>query len=197
MSEVASAQKRNITGTAKKGLTISDILLVGILLAAGAVLKFFVGAFFTAGMKPNFIIAMYCLAIVLIRPRFFEAAIIGILAGVVCQFFPGTAYINIASELVGAIVMYLLLLIPIRGKILNFSVRPLVTTFIATICSGFTFLGMLYLLFYAGVNVKTMPVAAFVGIILGTAIVNAIIVAVLHLPIKLALGKKVADDSVS
>ena len=40
-------------------------------------------------MKPNFIIAMYCLAILLIRPRLSEALIIGILAGIVSQFFPG------------------------------------------------------------------------------------------------------------
>ena len=41
-------------------------------------------------MKPNFIIAMYCLAILLIRPRLSESLIIGIMSGNVYQFFPGT-----------------------------------------------------------------------------------------------------------
>jgi hypothetical protein len=48
----------------------------------------FVGSMFTV-MKPNFIIAMYCLAILLIRPKFIEAIIIGVLAGALCQVFPG------------------------------------------------------------------------------------------------------------
>lgn len=197
MSQETIMQKRNIASTIRKGMSISDILLVGVLLAAGAVLKLFVGAFFTAGMKPNFIIAMYCLAIVLIRPKFMESLVIGLLAGVVCQFFPGTPYINLVSELVGAGVMCLLLMIPINLKISNTVIKPVGATFIATIFSGFTFLGALYLLFYAGANVKTMPVAVFLGIIFGTALINAIIVGVLHYPIRLALGKKVSHDSVS
>ena len=91
-------QKRTVRSKSRKGMSVTDILLVGVLLAAGAVLKLFVGAFFTAGMKPNFIIAMYCLAILLIRPRLSEALIIGILAGIVSQFFPGTPYLNLISE---------------------------------------------------------------------------------------------------
>ncbi|MFR5093332.1 MAG: hypothetical protein ACLTDR_16310 [Adlercreutzia equolifaciens] len=40
------------------------------LLAAGAVLKLTVGSLLASfGMKPNFIIAAYCLAIILIRPN--------------------------------------------------------------------------------------------------------------------------------
>lgn len=47
-----------------------DLILIAVLLAAGAVLKLTVSSFFSfAGMKPNFIIAMYCLAIILVRPK--------------------------------------------------------------------------------------------------------------------------------
>ncbi len=67
--------KRELVSEKKKGLTISDVILIGVLLAAGAVLKFFVGSLFSAGMKPNFIIAMYCLTILLIKPRLLEAAV--------------------------------------------------------------------------------------------------------------------------
>ena len=56
------------------------------LLAAGAVLKLTVGSLLSSmGMKPNFIIAMYCLAIILTRPKLGQALIIGLLAGLICQ----------------------------------------------------------------------------------------------------------------
>jgi len=189
-------RKRTIQGKSGKGMSATDILLVGVLLAAGAVLKLFVGAFFTAGMKPNFIIAMYCLAIILIRPRLYESLIIGILAGVVSQFFPGTPYLNLISEPIGAVVMHLLMLVPIRMDIGKISLKPVFATFIATLCSGFSFLGALYVLFYAGANVSAMPVAVFLGIILGTAAINAVIVEVLYVPVRLALGRKVTNDPV-
>ena len=63
-------EKREIVKEKKQNLTLVDLLLTAVLLAAGAVLKFFVGSFINFfGMKPNFVIAMYCMAIVLIRPK--------------------------------------------------------------------------------------------------------------------------------
>ena len=92
-------EKRVLKKTKKKGISLQDLLLTAVLLAAGAVLKFFVGTFINFfGMKPNFIIAMYCMAIVLIRPKVYYSLIIGIIAGAICQFFPGTPYLNFASE---------------------------------------------------------------------------------------------------
>ena len=88
--------KRELEVKASKGLGMKDLILVAVLLAAGAVLKYFVGSLINiGGMKPNFIIAMYCMAILLIKPRVIEAAVIGIIAGIVCQFFPGTPYLNL------------------------------------------------------------------------------------------------------
>lgn len=179
--------KREVVKRERKGLSISDIMLVGILLAAGAVLKFFVGSVINFGMKPNFIIAMYCLVIMLIKPRLHEAAIIGILAGAICQFFPGQPYINFASEFVGAIVMALLIKIPVlNGK---FSPKLIVSTFISTMASGFTFIGVMYVMYYSGANIKPTPLAVFLAIIIGTALINAVIVQVLYLPLKHALKK--------
>ncbi len=182
-----AAKKREVVKAQKRGLSISDVILVGVLLAVGAVLKFFVGSLFNAGMKPNFIIAMYCLAILLIKPRFIEAIFIGIIAGAICQVFPGTPYINIISEPVGAIVMAILVFLPLQvGK---FSLRPIVGTFLSTLASGMTFIGVLYAAFYTGADVKTMPFQVFIVIVLGTALVNTIIVQVLYIPLKLALGR--------
>ena len=93
------AEKRNVVTEENKGFSTGDLILVAVLLAAGTVLKLLVGTYVNFfGMKPNFIIASYCLAILLIRPKLWQAAIIGLLTGAVCQFLPGTPYINSVSE---------------------------------------------------------------------------------------------------
>lgn len=182
-----TVQKRVVVKEKKAGLSVSDVILVGVLLAVGAVLKFFVGSLFSAGMKPNFIIAMYCLAILLIKPKFFEAIIIGFIAGAICQVFPGTPYINLISEPVGAIAMAILVYLPLQiGK---FSLKPIICTFLGTLASGMTFIGVLYAAFYTGADVKTMPIGVFLVIVLGTAVINSIIVQILYIPLKLALGR--------
>ncbi|MDR1956855.1 MAG: hypothetical protein LBQ30_08385 [Treponema sp.] len=178
-------KKRTLGAQEKKGLPIRDVLLIGILLAAGAVLKFFVGSVINFGMKPNFIIAMYCLIILLIKPRLLEAAIIGILAGAVCQFFPGQPYINFVSELTGAAAMCLLTKLPLEQ--LKIPVKTLCCTFLSTLVSGFTFIGVMYVLYYSGMDITPTPLAIFMAIIFGTACINSIIVQVLYIPLKLAL----------
>ena len=182
-----TSEKRIIEKTGRAGLqSVSNIILVGVLLAAGAVLKLFLSAYFT-GMKPNFVISMYCLAILLIRVNLKEGIIIGALAGAVCQFFPGTPYINLVSEVIGAAAMVLLLKIPMRIGRFDFS--TVVCVFLSTLCSGFSFVAVMYGMFYAGANIKPTPLALFLGIIFGTAFLNAIITQVLYLPLKKALGK--------
>jgi len=177
--------KRNSETVEKKhGLKIRDLILAGILLAVGAVLKFFVGSIINiGGMKPNFIIAMYCMAIVLIRPRLYEAAIIGLIAGAICQFFPGTPYLNFASELAGAVAMGLLIKIPlpkISGKV---DLLPALATFISTVISGGIY--TILLLFAIGAAKETL--VAYVPIVACTALINAILVQVLYIPLKATL----------
>jgi hypothetical protein len=185
---VSGAKKREVTRQERKGLQIRDILLIGILLAAGAVLKFFVGSVINFGMKPNFIIAMYCLIIMLTRPGIIEAAIIGLLSGAICQFFPGQPYINFVSELLGAAAMCLLIKLPLER--IKIPVKPIICTFFSTLISGFTFIGVMYLMYYSGFDIKPTPLAIFMAIIFGTAFINSIIVQVLYIPLKLALKKE-------
>jgi hypothetical protein len=185
--EDAAFEKRTFVQQEKKGLQIRDILLISILLASGAVLKFFVGSVINFGMKPNFIIAMYCLTILLIKPRLLEAAIIGLLAGAICQFFPGQPYLNFASELAGALAMCLFVKIPLEK--IKIPVKPIFCAFFGTLVSGFTFIGIMYLLYYTGTDIKPTPLAIFMAIIFGTATINAVIVQVLYIPLKLALKK--------
>jgi hypothetical protein len=193
MSRVIIMEKREIVSDKKGVLSLSDLMLTAVLLAAGAVLKFAVGNIINFGMKPNFIIAMYCILILLIRPKLFGAAIIGLLAGAVCQFFPGTPFVNLASELIGAVVMCLLIKIPfnVKNKYLDGFLKVPVNVFITTLFSGFSFLGLMWLLYYAGGAKGETPAAlgVFLGIILGTATINAIIVSVLYPTLKKVLKK--------
>jgi len=184
---VTTQVKREVKQAKKTGLDVADVLLIGVLLAVGAVLKFFVGSIINFGMKPNFIIAMYCLIILLIKPRLREAAIIGILAGAVCQFFPGQPYINFVSELLGAAAMCLLIKLPLQFG--RFSAHTLLCTFLSTLISGFSFIGVMYVMYYSGVDITPTPLAAFMAIIFGTAAINAIIVQMLYVPLKLAMKK--------
>ena len=188
MENRTPTNKRIVTTTEKKtGLSsVSNLILVGVLLAAGIVLKLFLGSYFTV-MKPNFVIAMYCLAILLIKPKTYEALIVGALAGAICQFFPGTPYINLVSESLGALAMVLLMKIPM--KVGKFDLHPIVCTVLSTLVSGFSYVGVMYAAFYMGASIVPTPLAAFMGIIFGTAAINAVIVQILVLPLKAALRK--------
>lgn len=186
MSEqINNIEKRVLIKEEKKGLNVQDIILVAVLLAAGAVLKFFVGTIINiGGMKPNFIIAMYCLAIMLIKPKLHEAGIIGILAGAICQFFPGTALINLGSEILGALSMYFFTRLSFM-KIKKFDIRPIIGSFVSTVISG----GMYVVLLFIVTNAEKSAMIAYIPIVICTAAINCIIVQLLYLPVKAALKK--------
>lgn len=176
-------EKRVLETSEKKGLQIRDLILVAVLLAAGAVLKFFVGSLINiGGMKPNFIIAMYCMAIALINANVAAAAVIGILAGAICQFFPGTPYLNFASEFAGAIVMSLLIKIPLP-KLGKIDFKPAVATLFSTFVSGGLY--TVLLIFVLGADKATL--AAYIPIVLCTACINAVLVQLLYIPLKMTL----------
>ena len=142
MSESTTMKRTIVENTeAKKGLTTQDLILIAVLLAAGAVLKLTVASFLSfAGMKPNFVIAMYCLAIILTRPKLPQAIVIGLIAGIMCQIpmLNATPLVNIPSEVLGALACGLLINIPLKisGKA---DINPFVTTFLSTVVSGYTF----------------------------------------------------------
>ena len=178
------AEKRTVQASETKGFSIQDLILVAVLLAAGAVLKLFVGSvinFF--GMKPNFIIASYCLAILLVRPKLLECAIIGILAGAICQFLPGTPWLNFISELLGAVAMYFMIKVPFQFKKLD--ANPFLATFVSTVISGGSFVVCLFLF----MHMETSGLVAYVPIVLGTAAIGAVLVQLLYIPLKKVLKR--------
>ncbi len=180
-------EKRELKTKEKKGLNLQDLLLTAVLLAAGAVLKFFAGTFINFfGMKPNFIIAMYCMAIILIRPKLYYSLIIGILAGAICQLFPGTPYLNFASEIAGALVMGILIYIPAKTKSSR-TVLSSISTFFSTVVSG----GLFTVLLFCFIKSDSSAMLAYVPIVLGTAVLNAIITGSLYIPLMKILRKEI------
>ncbi|MBQ6174732.1 MAG: hypothetical protein IKS31_05485 [Clostridia bacterium] len=178
------AEKRIVKAQETKGFSIQDLILVAVLLAAGAVLKMVVGSvvnFF--GMKPNFIIASYCLAILLIRPNVIGCAIIGLLAGAICQFLPGTPWLNLISELLGAVAMCFMIRVPFRfGKL---DLNPMLATFVSTVVSGGSFVVCLFIL----MHMETSGLVAYIPIVLGTAAIGSVLVQLLYLPLRKVLGR--------
>ena len=161
-----------------------DIAIVGILLAIGAIIRYFLAMFHTP-LTPNMIIAFYCLAIILIRPKILEALVIGLVAGLLLMLISSSMFppANLISEPIGALVCFLFY-IALRERT---KLAPTVTIFIATLASGFTFaaiaiiaIGATYLAKYNGDLMAF--VAVFVPIVVITAVFNAIGVQFLYIP---------------
>ena len=185
MIENIAAAKRTIAVDQKKdGLSVRDLILVAVLIAAGAVLKLTVSSFLNlAGMKPNFMIAMYCLAIILTRPKIYQSVVIGLLVGVVSQIpmLNATPLVNNASEMAGALVCGILVTVLAKvtrdNKTCQNVVFPIIITFISTVFSGYTFAMIV------GVAVAHLDPLAVFGVyavmVLGTATMNAVLAAIL------------------
>lgn len=179
---INTEEKRVVTATEEsKGLSTQDLILIAVLLAAGAVLKLTVGSVFQSfGMKPNFIIAMYCLAIILTKPKLGQSIIIGLIAGLICQLpmLNATPGLNIVSETLGALMCGLLVRVPMKlGNTAD--INPLVNTFLSTVVSGGSFALMaIFINVINNPNSETTVAAALVSyalIVLGTATFNAIL----------------------
>ena len=161
-----------------------DIAIVGILLAIGAILRYFLAMLHTP-LTPNMIIAFYCLAIILIQPKVYEALGIGLVAGIISMLISSSMFppANLISEPVGALVCFgLYAAMKSRTKL-----APTVTTFLATLASGFTFAAIAII--FVGATILTKYngnlmefVVVFVPIVVITAVFNAVIVQILYIP---------------
>ena len=188
------AEKREVAVEQNKGFSVQDLILVAVLVAAGAVLKLTVANFLSiGGCKANFMIASYCLAIILIRPNVVRSAIIGLIVGLVSQLpmLNATPMVNIASELVGAIVCGLLVIVFVKvaadNKVCQNVAFPAVITFISTVFSGYTF----SIIVGCALNGLGLDVvfATYSIVVLPTACMNAVFVAILT-PVLRAVLKK-------
>ena len=178
-------QARTVAAVDHGKLDLKALTLYAILLAAGFVLNLTVSKFFsglTGGfLSPEFIIAAFCLEILIIKPNIGQAAVIGLLAGVVIQITASVKGPDLIAEPVAAVVMALLVSALSDSKAKG--LLPLVGTFVVTFISG-----IIYAVIFSFLIMKN---PAFVGVmapvVAATGVANAIIVAALHLPIKKAL----------
>lgn len=177
-------EKRTVSMEEKTGLrNTKNLILVGVMMAVGIVLRLFAGVIALGNMHPNFLIATYCLSIFIVRPNLKEATIIGFISGLISQIGTSMAWLGLGSETLGAIAMCLLVMIPMAKTI-----QPIVCTFIATCISGFAFVGLAALTY-----ANPMPAPQFISmatVTLVTALLNMIIVTVLAIPVNMVLGNK-------
>ena len=124
---------RTVTASASaRGLVdIASLVLLAILLAAGFILNMTVGnALAITGIKPQFIIAAYALAIALTKANVPTAAIFGLVSAAVIQITTSIPGLNFATELAGAVVMSLLVSSNFRGDKVNPLIAASVTTLV-------------------------------------------------------------------
>ena len=182
--DVQSTERREVVVEEKKGLANTrNLILVGVMMAVGIVLRMFAGVIALGNMHPNFLIATYCLAILIIKPNLKEAAAIGLISGAISQIGTSMPWLGLGSETLGAIAMCLLIRLVIPKY-----VKPIVCTFLATLVSGFAFVGLAALTY-----AKPMPGAQFVSmaiVTIVTALLNMVIVTVLSIPVNKVMGNK-------
>ena len=182
-------QARTVTSIDHGKLDLKALTLYAILLAAGFVLNMTVSKFFsglTGGiLSPEFIIAAFCLEILIIKPNLAQGAVLGLLAGVVIQITASVKGPDLIAEPVAAVVMAAL--VSTLGKGSAKKALPFVGTLVVTAISGFIYA----VIFACFVQRNPALIGVMAPVVIGTAVCNSIIVSALYLPIKKAL--KLAD----
>jgi energy-coupling factor transporter ATP-binding protein EcfA2 len=166
-----------------------DIAIVGILLAAGAIVRY-LSLVIPGPIVSNLVIAFYCLAIVLVLPSPRETLGIGLVAGIVCAMISHSIFppANLISEPIGALVC-LLVCTALRKRI---PLAPSLSTFLGTLASGFSFVGVAMVLVAPAILTKFATIGAFaltiIPIVVITAFVNALVVQILAAPASRVVG---------
>ena len=160
-----------------------DIAIIGILLACAAIARLAANIIPTP-IVSNLAIGFYCLAIILTVPKISEALGIGIVAGIICMTISHSIYppANLISEPVGVLVC--LLVYGLLSQKMKFSAE--ITTFLATCASGFTFVLVALVMASSAIELRFDGMLPFFiamsPIVLGTALVNSIVVGLLVRP---------------
>ncbi len=180
------------TGKAERsGLRTVDLAIVAMLIAVGAVLR--VASPPLGTITPNWMISLYVLAIMLVRPNLRQAIGIGLVAGAVCvpTSKAPIPWVTLVSEPVGALVAAVLLnaLSGIPDK--RFPFKAFVIGVMTTVVSGIVFVLVTKLL---------IPQKAVVAVMMGTvgitALVNSIVAQLLYFPAKRMVNLKGAKADV-
>ncbi len=188
-TDAAAAMMQNVK-VKNHALDITSLVLVAVLFAAGCILDFTVAKSLSIGnIQPEFVIASFCLSILLVRPKIYQGAIIGALAATLIQFNTSIPFLEYACDIPAAIIMTAMLIGYIRvfpkDAARKISVFPFIATFITTVISGciFALIAAFFILHSPNMVMVMLP------IILGTAVFNAVVVEVLYTPLKVVLHK--------
>ena len=179
---MSSTTARSIsTETSSRGLVdISSLVLLAILLAAGFILNMTAGnALAMTGIKPQFIIAAYALAIALTRATLAQSIVYGLISAAVIQFTTSIPGLNFLTEAAGALTMAIL----VKSSIGGAKVNALIATFVTTLGALFAVAGTLMAGFGLEAALPKVP------LVLGTAIFNAVVVQALFFPLAKAIKK--------
>ena len=185
----ASSMMQNVK-VKHHALDITSLVLVAVLFAAGCILDFTVAKPLRIGnIQPEFVIASFCLAILLVRPKIYQGAIIGALAATLIQLNTSIPFLEYACDIPAAIIMTAILigyvhLFP-KDAARKVSVFPFIATFVTTVISGciFASIATCFIMHSPEMIIGMLP------IIFGTAVFNAIVVEILYTPIRLVLHK--------
>lgn len=179
---------QKMTQVEKTGGQTRWLAITALFLTIGVILRLVSPSI--AGITPNWLIAMYCLAILIVKPGWKKAAGIGLVAGVVSvatskAIFP---YANLVSEPVGAVVCALIVSMPVRLTIIRY-VIPAISTVASTLASGLVFITVTKL-------VMSIPMSVYLfgmlPVVLTVASVNCVVAQVLYYPAaRLFTGKDV------
>jgi len=155
------------------------VAVTALLLAMGTILRLVSPSL--GGITPNWTIAMYCIAINLIRPSLKQAIGIGLVAGAIGAVTSKSAfpYGNFASEVVGAVICTVLVSLPVRTAIGRLDLRPAICGALSTFASGFTFVTLLKFVLALPLNVYLY---AMLPVVLAVAAVNTVITQMLYFP---------------
>lgn len=171
-----SEQRKVVDADNKNRLGVSSLVLVAILLAAAFILNATVGnALAITGIKPEFCIAAYCLAILLIRPNLAQSVLIGVLAATVIQAttsIPGLEYV---ADIPASAVMYLFVSRLFGDEKPIY--LPFIATFVTTVVSGMIFATIATTVVLGG---ALASIVVMLPVVFGTALANAIVVEALY-----------------
>ena len=170
---------------ASQGGKFRWVAIAALLLAIGSIMRIVSPSF--AGISINWVITMYCITILIVKPSMPKAVAIGLVAGAINTITSKSPlpHLNFLSEPVGALVCVLLMAIPLALKVGPVSLRPAVITFLTTIASGLTFVTSFKLL----MNVPNQVyLYGMLPVVLFTACANSVMAQVLYYPARKLLG---------
>lgn len=172
-------EKQTTTVIKSKGGSFRWITISTLLLSIGVILRMVSPSI--AGVTPNWLIAMYSLAILLCKPTLRQAFGVGLVAAIVATLTSKAAfpYANLLSEPLGAVTCAIVARYSEKLVIKNITFQPIFTVVFGTIISGLAFITSTKLALNIPMEVYLYAMVPFVGTV---AVVNTILTSVLYIP---------------